>query len=670
MADDEVTVPVLASWPGIELVAVGEWPLSSGVANFTSADLQEACAATRCPSVGQPIIKLGHQDPRFDGEPAIGWVSGMRLNETQTKLLGDFTGMPGWLAEILPSAYPARSIEGCWSFTCQTGHVHPFVITGVALLGVTPPGVGTIANLNDVAGLYGVTLTPDLDAAGLQAARPFRTIALGAAMPPQRTAGAGLIDTTRRQAADAAGVIPTVDDIRREYYDDADYSEWIVEVQIDGGNVVLIVIDDTDGELKRVPVDLSDPAHPVFGPDQPVLVSYVDAPPEPDVTSSAAFPAGRQVAASWGSRTASRAGIAAKAIASHSTATDEGTWDGGAQEANLADDATSATYRRAYAWADPDGDPDTQAGYRFIHHFVGSDGAVGAASTVGCSAGIAVLNGGRGGTTIPDGDVQGVWAHLAKHLTDADMEPPELTAAAGLEDDPDVQGAQRHGPFDGEHEHPHADGSGGVHFHSHSHAASATHDHEHSTDAAAAAPTQRGAADMQLSDDVAARVRAALGLADDAEVTEAHLADLAARAAPAEGSPGSNVPAVIDAAAPETPVTLDGTYLVDGAIIQDWRNRALAGDAATRELAVRERDSVLAAAVVAGKFPQARLEHYQQMWSRDPDGTRRHVDTLASGLVPMGGPLGTNPGWDPDMEGDFDSQAAYKKLFPDEAGRR
>lgn len=117
-----------------------------------------------------------------------------------------------------------------------------------------------------------------------------------------------------------------------------------------------------------------------------------------------------------------------KAIASHSTATDDGAWDGPANEARLDNDAGAATYRKAYAWQDPDADADTKAAYKFIHHFVDSDGTVGAASTKGCTAGIAVLNGGRGGADIPDADRQGVYNHLARHLRDAGMEPPELNS--------------------------------------------------------------------------------------------------------------------------------------------------------------------------------------------------------------------------------------------------
>ena len=119
-----------------------------------------------------------------------------------------------------------------------------------------------------------------------------------------------------------------------------------------------------------------------------------------------------------------------KAIGSHSTATSEGAWDGPGNKARLSNDETGPYYRKAFAWEDPDADPDTKAAYKFIHHEVGGDGAIGAANMTGCSAGIAVLNGGRGGTTIPTEDKQGVWNHLAGHLRDGDREPPPLDELA------------------------------------------------------------------------------------------------------------------------------------------------------------------------------------------------------------------------------------------------
>lgn len=121
-----------------------------------------------------------------------------------------------------------------------------------------------------------------------------------------------------------------------------------------------------------------------------------------------------------------------RAIGSHSTSTSDGSWDGPAHEARLSTDAGASTYRKAYAWADPEGDPDTKAAYRFIHHEISSDGAVGAANVRALITGIGVLNGGRGGTTIPEADKQGVYNHLAKHLRDAEREPPPLKSLAGL----------------------------------------------------------------------------------------------------------------------------------------------------------------------------------------------------------------------------------------------
>lgn len=114
-------------------------------------------------------------------------------------------------------------------------------------------------------------------------------------------------------------------------------------------------------------------------------------------------------------------------IRPHGGATSDDAWDGPANEANLPSEA--GPLRASHAWFDDEGDPDAKATYKFVHHFVSEGGEVGAASTRGCSAGIAVLNGGRGGADIPDGDRAGVHAHLARHLRDAGQEPPELAVA-------------------------------------------------------------------------------------------------------------------------------------------------------------------------------------------------------------------------------------------------
>lgn len=117
------------------------------------------------------------------------------------------------------------------------------------------------------------------------------------------------------------------------------------------------------------------------------------------------------------------------ALPAHSTATTDAAWDGPANAARAESGRDEAYYKRIYAWRDPDGDPAVKSSYKFIHHMVAGDGTPGAANIRGCQTGIGVLNGGRGGTTIPDADRRGVWNHLARHLRDADVEPPELKSA-------------------------------------------------------------------------------------------------------------------------------------------------------------------------------------------------------------------------------------------------
>jgi hypothetical protein len=126
--------------------------------------------------------------------------------------------------------------------------------------------------------------------------------------------------------------------------------------------------------------------------------------------------------------------LTAAAVGSHDTATSDGAWDGPANEQRLPSPMSVAAARAAYAWVDNaaiSDDTIQKVGLKFIHHEVSADGSPGAANLRACSTGIGVLNGGRGGTTIPGGDVQGVYDHLAAHLRDADREPPPLTASTG-----------------------------------------------------------------------------------------------------------------------------------------------------------------------------------------------------------------------------------------------
>ena len=118
-------------------------------------------------------------------------------------------------------------------------------------------------------------------------------------------------------------------------------------------------------------------------------------------------------------------------IKKHKTETDTGAWDAGANEKNAKSGEGPAYYGRIYAWRDPEADETTKGAYKFPHHLVSADGEPGAASVRGCQSGIGVLNGAMGGADIPDGDRAGVYAHLAAHLEDADVEPADLRATVG-----------------------------------------------------------------------------------------------------------------------------------------------------------------------------------------------------------------------------------------------
>lgn len=124
------------------------------------------------------------------------------------------------------------------------------------------------------------------------------------------------------------------------------------------------------------------------------------------------------------------------AVPVHHTSTDDGVWDGPAQVKKLNTPLTAKIGDDVFAWVDPDADETTKSAWRFTHHFVSAAGYPGAASTLACSTAIGILNGARTGTTIPDGDREGVWRHLAAHLSDAGVDHdhiPQLRSATGLE---------------------------------------------------------------------------------------------------------------------------------------------------------------------------------------------------------------------------------------------
>jgi hypothetical protein len=137
----------------VELARVGEYDLSTGRQKFTAGMLTDA--ATRAAADGwKAPIKLGHTDPRNDGEPAFGWLTNVRAEGTgnDTRLIADITDMPRWLDESADWAYPHRSIEADVLHASADPKSEPvgMDLTALALLGVTPPGMPNIASWRDL----------------------------------------------------------------------------------------------------------------------------------------------------------------------------------------------------------------------------------------------------------------------------------------------------------------------------------------------------------------------------------------------------------------------------------------------------------------------------------------------------------------------------------------
>lgn len=150
------SISAAAELLGVELARPGTWQLSSGDQTFTEQMLHDAARfAARADARPSPV-KIGHVDKRFDGEPALGWLGNLRVaDDNGPVLLGDITGMPDWLAATAPTAWPDRSVEG-WTDYEADGETYSFVIDGLALLGVTPPGMSSIRSLRDLPQALGV----------------------------------------------------------------------------------------------------------------------------------------------------------------------------------------------------------------------------------------------------------------------------------------------------------------------------------------------------------------------------------------------------------------------------------------------------------------------------------------------------------------------------------
>lgn len=289
----EGTDGLLSTVYNVEVCMTGiEYPLASGPATFTPEDLVEAVASQNDPAIQSPRVWLGHPDddrfhagratPAGSAEPALGKVINMRVEEDGHLLVGDIAGCPTWLAKILSTAYPSRSIEGYKDATTVTGKEWKMVVTDLALLGVRWPGVST---LEDLQALYSEDGPDDIT-----------------------------IEEEDVEIAAARAVIQgqiNIDDVRRAFYANVPdlglpaYS-WIRAMQLDPNE---LIVDDDDGNLYAVSFTI-DGDDVEFGDPVKKKIQYVNASQKKDPNArallTAMFTDGKKVAASWTNRTESR----------------------------------------------------------------------------------------------------------------------------------------------------------------------------------------------------------------------------------------------------------------------------------------------------------------------------------------------------------------------------
>lgn len=255
----------LVTFYNVELIEVGEWLTSTGPAEFTKAHLLAIMASQGDPYVKEPRLILGHtpggkwepgpgmgKDGFFGEQPAIGKFVNLRIIEDDTKIVADLVGVPGWLGDILPTAYPNRSVEVYFDVTTTKGQ-YAAIMPRVAALGINLPAV---ASLEDLQVLYS-----EEGPEGVELIHVGERVAASAPIPSEKPAKASIDDNAVRQA------------YYEDFAKDDRYWWWLKAMFINPS--IIIAYDEDVGTMYAVPYSASKDSVE-FGEPTEVFMQYVE----------------------------------------------------------------------------------------------------------------------------------------------------------------------------------------------------------------------------------------------------------------------------------------------------------------------------------------------------------------------------------------------------------
>jgi hypothetical protein len=255
----------LVTFYNVELIEVGEWLTSGGPAKFTTEHLQAIMASQDDPYIKEPRLVLGHtpDDPEpgpgmsgkdgfFGEQPTIGKFVNLRLTEGDTKIVADLVGVPKWLGDILPTAYPSRSVEVYFNVTTGKGK-YAAIMPRVAALGINLPAV---ASLEDLQVLYS-----EEGPEGVELIHVGERVAASAPPKPPEPKKASVDDNAVRQA------------YYEDFAQDDRYWWWLKAMFI--SPAIIIAYDEDAGTMYAVPYSVSKDAVE-FGDPTEVFMQYVE----------------------------------------------------------------------------------------------------------------------------------------------------------------------------------------------------------------------------------------------------------------------------------------------------------------------------------------------------------------------------------------------------------